>query len=139
MVLDAAKEGQIQHREILERELELVGMRLNKQPANISYVPKKTGGIKFNTSGIKLTQFGDDAEKTVKSILQEYKVHNAEILFREDATPDELIDIIEGNRKYIKCLYCYNKIDMVTIEEVDLLARKDHSTVLSCYKQLNMD
>ena len=28
------------------------------------------------------------------------QVHNAEVLFREDASVDEFIDIIEGNRKY---------------------------------------
>lgn len=26
--------------------------------------------------------------------------------------------MIEGNRKYIRCLYAYNKIDTITIEEV---------------------
>ena len=35
---------------------------------------------------------------------QEYKIHNAEVLFREDCDADDLIDVIEGNRRYIKCL-----------------------------------
>jgi len=46
-------------------------------------------------------------------ILHDYKIHNAEVLVREDCTVDEFIDVILGNRKYIKCLYCYNKIDQV--------------------------
>ncbi len=29
----------------------------------------------------------------------------------------------QGNRKYIKCLYVYNKIDVCSIEEVDAIAR----------------
>ena len=33
------------------------------------------------------------------------------VLFREDATPEQLIDVIIGNRKYMSCLYVYNKID----------------------------
>lgn len=65
-------------------------------------------------------------------ILHEYKIHNCEVLFREDASTDDLIDIIEGNRKYIKCLYVYNKIDVVSIEDVDRLARMEHSTVIAC-------
>jgi ribosome-interacting GTPase 1 len=101
-VLDAAKEGVNNHKRILERELELVGMRLNTQPANIYVKKRATGGVKFNAAGIKLTKMGDDPEATVKAIFQEYKIHNADVLFREDAGPDELIDIIEGNRKYIK-------------------------------------
>ena len=49
---------------------------------------------------------------------QEYKIHNAEVLFREDADMDDLIDVIEGNRRYTRCLYVYNKIDVCSIEEV---------------------
>ncbi len=30
---------------------------------------------------------------------------------------DDLIDVIEGNRRYIRCLYVYNKIDVCSIEE----------------------
>ena len=41
----------------------------------------------------------------------------AQVLFREDCTIDQFIDLIEGNRKYVRCLYIYNKIDMTSIEE----------------------
>jgi hypothetical protein len=54
------------------------------------------------------------------------------VLFREDATVDDLIDVIEGNRKYIKCVYVYNKIDVVGIDDVDNLARQPNSLVISC-------
>lgn len=37
MVLDGAKEGVNQHRKILERELETVGLRLNKSPPNVYF------------------------------------------------------------------------------------------------------
>lgn len=33
----------------------------------------------------------------------------------------------------------YNKIDQVTIEEVDRLARQPHSVVVSCNMRLNLD
>jgi len=45
---------------------------------------------------------------------------------------DDLIDVIEGNRRYIRCLYVYNKIDVLCIEEVDVLARQPHSVPISC-------
>lgn len=35
---------------------------------------------------------------SVKSILSEYKISNADIILRQDATEDDLIDVIEGNR-----------------------------------------
>lgn len=54
------------------------------------------------------------------------------MLFREDATVDDLIDVIEGNRKYMKCVYVYNKIDVVGIDDVDRLTRQPNSVVISC-------
>lgn len=35
-----------------------------------------------------------------------------------------MIDVIEGNRKFVKCLYVYNKIDQTSLEEVDEIARR---------------
>jgi ribosome-interacting GTPase 1 len=58
------------------------------------------------------------------------------VLFREDATVDDFIDVIEGNRKYIKCVYVYNKIDVVGIDDVDNLARQPNSLVISCNMQV---
>ena len=44
-----------------------------------------------------------------------------------------------GNRKYVKCLYVFNKIDTISLEEVDEIAhRKDH-VVISCHMRLNLD
>ena len=37
---------------------------------------------------------------------------------------DDMIDVIEGNRKFVKCLYVYNKIDQIGMEDVDEIARK---------------
>lgn len=63
-------------------------------------------------------------------ILHEYKIFNAEVLFREDCTADELIDVISANRVYMPCLYVYNKIDQISIEEVDKLARRPNACVV---------
>ena len=52
----------------------------------------------------------------VKSILGEYRIHNADIVLRTDATTEELIDVVEGNRVYIPCIYVLNKIDQISIE-----------------------
>lgn len=53
-----------------------------------------------------------------------------QVLFREDCTADELIDVILGNRVYLPCLYVYNKIDQISIQEVDRIARQPHSVVV---------
>ncbi|CAN0193448.1 unnamed protein product, partial [Phaeothamnion confervicola] len=139
MVLDAAKEGNVNnHRAILERELETVGLRLNKRPPNVYFRKKKDGGVKFNNT-VPLTKLGDDPEYTAKRILSEYKIHNCEMLVREDVSSDQLVDVVQANRKYIKCLYVYNKVDMITIEDLDMLARQPHSIVVSVHMKLNLD
>uniref|UniRef100_A0A0N5AQ93 CID domain-containing protein n=1 Tax=Syphacia muris TaxID=451379 RepID=A0A0N5AQ93_9BILA len=133
MILDAVK-GEEQ-KAALEKELEYVGIRINKTRPHIYLKQKKIGGIKF-THTVPVTHCN---EKIVMSILHEYKIFNADVVFRDDCTVDELIDVIQGNRVYIQCLYVYNKIDQISIQEVDRLARQKHSVVISCEMNLNLD
>lgn len=133
MMLDATK-SDVQ-RTLLEQELEAVGIRLNKPPPNIYFKPKTSGGLSF-TATCKLTRM---SEKMAYNILHEYKIHNAEVVVREDVTVDDFIDVVDGNRRYIKCLYCYNKIDHITMEEVRRLAEVPHTVVVSCELNLGLD
>jgi len=119
---------------LLTKELEAVGLRLNTRPADIYYKPKKTGGPFFNAT-VPITHLN---AKLVASIMQEYKIHNYEIVMREDATVEQLLDIVEGNRVYLKALYVYNKIDTMSIEDVDVLARQPNTVVISCKQSLNL-
>lgn len=66
-------------------------------------------------------------------------MHNAHVTFRGDYDVDDLIDVIEGNRKYCKCLYVYNKIDTISIEEVDEISRDPLSATVSVTYQLGLD
>ena len=141
MVLDACKSeaanSRYAHKDILTRELEACGLRLNKRPPLIYWKKKKAGGVQVNnTVPGGLTKID---EKTVVRVLQEYKIHHAEILFREDCDVDQLIDVLEGNRKYVRCLYVYNKVDALTIEEVNTLSRRPDSVCISCYMNLGME
>mmetsp|Transcript_15391 Transcript_15391/g.60156 ORF Transcript_15391/g.60156 Transcript_15391/m.60156 type:complete len:366 (+) Transcript_15391:63-1160(+) len=134
MMMDATK-GDTQRKK-LEKELHEVGIRLNEQRPDIYFKVKKGGGVAFNST-VNLTHV---TEKMVRSILHQYRIFHAEVLFRQDATVDQFIDILEeGQRSYIPCLYVYNKIDSITMEEVDTLARLPHSVVISCNMNLNMD
>jgi len=133
MVLDATKKDV--HKDLLERELDCVGIRLNVRRPDIYFKQKKTGGVSF-TATCNMTNMD---EKMVRTILHEYKIHNAEVLFREDSTPDEFIDVISGTRIYMPCLYVYNKIDQISLEEVDRLARGPHNVVISCNMKLNLE
>lgn len=87
-------------------------VRLNKKPPNIAFKRKDKGGINMNQTVSQSTLDLD----SVKAILAEYKMHNADITLREDASQDDLIDVIEGNRVYVPCIYILNKIDQISIE-----------------------
>jgi len=138
IVLDAGKEGLNRHREILEKELETVGIRLNQRPPDVTVTKRKAGGGVRFASTVPQTKLGPDPEKVVTQILREYKLISADVLAREEITVDQLVDVIIGNREYKPALYLYNKIDTITIEEVDQLARQPHSIVSSVNKNWNI-
>jgi uncharacterized protein len=70
-------------------------------------------------------------ERMVKSICHEYRIHNAHIKFNGDYDVGDLIDAIEGNRKYVRCVYVYNKIDIISIEEINELVKDEQNACIS--------
>jgi ribosome-interacting GTPase 1 len=114
IMLDATKSEE--QRRLLEIELDAVGIRLNKRKPDVVFKRRTTGGITLNTT-VKLTKTD---EKTIRTILAGYKLHNCDVMIREDITTDEFIDVLIGTRKYIPCL-------------------TDNTVVISCEMDLNLD
>lgn len=133
MMIDATKT--LEQKRLLEVELDAVGIRLNKSKPDVVFKKKTGGGITINST-VKMTKMD---EKTVRTVLAGYKMHNCEVMIREDITVDEFIDVLLGSRKYLPCLYVLNKIDGISLEEVDRLAHLDHHVVISCEMDLNLD
>lgn len=75
----------------------------------------------------------------MRAILAEYKIHNADVTLRYDATAEDLIDVIEGNRVYMPCIYILNKIDQISIEELDIIYRIPHCVPISAHHKWNFD
>ncbi|CAG8259643.1 unnamed protein product [Penicillium nalgiovense] len=134
MVLDATKRAE--QRALLEAELDAVGIRLNKEPPNIYLKIKKAGGMKISFA----TPPKNLDEKMVYNVLRDYKILNCEVLVRdENATIDDFIDVImKDHRKYIRCLYVYNKVDSIGLEFLDALAREPYTAVMSCELDLGV-
>jgi len=133
IVLDALKP--LSHKRIIERELEGFGIRLNCRPAQISFKRKDKGGISISTN----VNQSHLTEEVIKDVLKEYRIANADIILRCDATIDQLIDVIEGNRVYMSAVYAINKIDQITVEELDLLDRIPHTCPVSAHHEWNLD
>ncbi|BGP55463.1 GTP-binding protein rbg1 [Rhodotorula sphaerocarpa] len=133
IVLDVLKP--LGDKSVIENELEGFGIRLNKQPPNISVKKKDKGGIAISTT-VPLTKL---SHEEIKAVMGEYRMANADVHIRCDPTLDEFIDVIEGGRVYIPCLYILNKIDAISIEELDLLYRIPDSVPISVKDWLNID
>eukprot|EP00301_Raphidiophrys_heterophryoidea_P014991 c23484_g1_i1.p1 GENE.c23484_g1_i1~~c23484_g1_i1.p1 ORF type:complete len:383 (-),score=76.83 c23484_g1_i1:80-1228(-) len=134
IVLDSTKT--LVSKRIIEKELEGFGIRLNQKPPNLTIRKKERGGIALTTTMPELTHLD---KETVEGILKEYRLSNAEVVLRCDATADQLIDVIEGNRAYIPALYVVNKIDAISMEELDIIDRLPHYVACSAHLEWNLD
>ena len=96
------------HYGIILGELGGAGLRLNEDPPRITVEKSSRGGIFINSS-VKLTKL---KRQTIIAILNEFGMHNGTITFREDATAERLIDVLEGNRAYTPAIIAVNKTDL---------------------------
>lgn len=133
IVLDALKP--MTHKRLIEKELEGFGLRLNKEPPNITFKKKDKGGINF-TSTVTEPKLDLDA---VKAVLSEYRVCNADVHLRGDYDVDDLVDVIEGSRIYVPAVYAVNKIDQITLEELNVMQRLPHYCPVCAYHEWNLD
>ncbi|MFA5105802.1 MAG: GTP-binding protein [Candidatus Micrarchaeia archaeon] len=102
------------------RELENMGIRVNQHRPDVVVTKKTKGGVNVMAT-VNLTKID---KRMIVGVLGEYGIHNAEVVLREDITPDQFIDIVVGNRKYIRALTILNKIDLVTPEYIKTLKFK---------------
>ena len=73
-------------------------------------------------------------------MLNEFKIINADVVIREDISVDQLIDVIEANKKYVPGLIVLNKLDTVdddTLKEVSKKINADLS--ISADKETNLE
>lgn len=135
IVLDVMKP--IMHKRKIEYELEGFGIRLNRDPPNILFKKREKGGIAFSVAPGCYPK--DLDEEGITAILKEYKIANAQVSIRCNATADDLIDVLEGNRKFCPALYVMNKIDQITIEELDIISEVPHHVPICAHHEWNLD
>jgi len=93
----------------LRDELEDAGVRVNARRPRVVVTPSMRGGLTV-TSTVKLTHLDED---TATDIAREFGLHNGAVVFREDATPEQLIDVLAGNRVYLPAILAVNKSDLL--------------------------
>ena len=103
----------------LAAELENAGVRINGRRPKIVVTPSDRGGLTVSST-VRLTHLG---EGLATSIAREFGFHNGLIVLREDATAEQLIDVLAGNRVYIPALLVVNKADLMSPAEIETMRR----------------
>jgi ribosome-interacting GTPase 1 len=95
--------------EPMKRELYNGGFRLDSHPPDVKIVKKDTGGLQINIAVRKPLL----SKHTVRQVLGEFRLHNADVLIRENINEEQLIDAMMKNRVYVPSLVVLNKIDKI--------------------------
>ncbi|MBI4181590.1 MAG: GTP-binding protein [Candidatus Aenigmarchaeota archaeon] len=106
ILLIVAGERAPDQQRILQGELQQAGFRLNLRPPDVRILRSSMGGIHLHLPrGFALSQ------ETVKEVLKEFRILNAEVVIRQPLSLDQLIDCLSANRKYVPCITVVNKAD----------------------------
>lgn len=118
----------------VKKELYDSGVRLDQRPPDVVIKKKARGGV--NVSSTVDLSLDED---TIRTVLEEYRIHSADVLIREDIDVDRLIDAIQGNRKYVPSLVAVNKVDLVDKNYLENLDIAEDCVLISADLGLNID
>ena len=101
--------------EVLFNELYDSGIRLDQEPPDVVISYTAQGGVMVKPT-LKLTKI---TEETIREMTIAYGHINATVVVREDINVEQMLDVLAGNRVYIKSLMAVNKVDMALGFQVD--------------------
>ena len=93
----------------LVTELESAGVRINSRPPRVVVTRADRGGLTVSST-VRLTRL---TPELAADIAREFGLHNGEIVLRQDASTEELIDAIAANRVYLPAILAINKSDQL--------------------------
>ena len=132
ILLDATKP---ENNDVILKEIYEADIRINQEKPDIRIKKTAYGGIKIGS-----TVKHDLTEETIKDILKEFRITNAEVLIRTPINIDSLIDVVEDNRKYIPAIIILNKIDLVDKDKLERLRKKLKPHIeISAEKKINLE
>ncbi|MGZ4931601.1 MAG: OBG GTPase family GTP-binding protein [Halobacteriota archaeon] len=104
IVVDVFHEWQLS---VLRAELYDAGIRINERPPNVSVIKKARGGLVIS----RVVRSNELDDTTIKGILQDFRIHNADVIIKEDVGVDRFVDALIPSRRYISAITVVNKID----------------------------
>lgn len=123
----------VERADLLEKivsELESSGIRINKKRPEIKIEKKLDGGIIIHSN---LKQ--EISNQTIKEIVSEFGLKNAEITIKEKISIESLIDSLSISRVYLPAIFIINKADKLSSKE----RKKKDILYISAEKGLNLE
>ena len=122
--------------DVIVKEIYDTHIRLNQKKPDVKIVRTGKDGIRMGAT-VRLTKLNQD---TIKAILKEFKINNADVVLRENINADQFIDCIENNKKYMPALTVINKADLVSKTQLDKLMKKYKADIaISASEGRNID
>lgn len=122
-VIDASNPEQF---DALRNELFAVNVRVNQVLPDVKIEKRDRGGLSV-TSTVPLTKI---SVGMIEKVLREFRINSADVVVRTDIDVDQLIDVIQGNRKYVPAITVVSKVDLVNVSERKRLERSLHPDML---------
>ncbi|MCA9478595.1 MAG: GTP-binding protein [Nanoarchaeota archaeon] len=133
ILLDATRP---QEYDVIVKEIYDTHIRINQTRPDIKIKKTAKDGIRVGST-VKLTHLDED---TIKAVLKEFRINNADVVLRSDITIDQFIDCIEANKKYMPSLTVLNKADLVPEQELKRIMKKYHADLaISAQNNINTD
>lgn len=100
---------------VLLNELYNAAIRINQRKPDVTITGGDQGGIQVKPT-VKLTKI---TIEIIKDMVAAYGHVNATVVVREDINVEQMLDVLAGNRVYIKAIMAINKVDLVQHDELD--------------------
>ena len=106
LLVDALRPGELA---VLQKEVYETGIRLDQRKPDVRIKKTAKDGVRIGRT-VQTPLLNDE---TIIDILKEFRINNAEVLIRDEIDADQLIDCIEGNKKFMPSLVVVNKVDLI--------------------------
>lgn len=123
---------------VLLDELYRSAIRLNSHPPDVNIIVGQQGGINIQPT-LPLTKM---TVQEAKEIVEAFGHINCTVVIREDIDHEQLLDVLAGNRVYIKAVMAINKVDLAKpgqLEAVQAMHKRFKSVGVSAALGLHMD
>ncbi len=112
--------------DVLFKELYNAAIRLNQTKPDVVITHSDHGGIQVKPT-LKLTKI---SVETIKDMTAAYGHVNATVVVREDIDVEQMLDVLAGNRVYIKAVMAINKVDLAKPGQLEAV-QKMHEKYLT--------